>query len=64
MWNLQDFIDDEPLVVVQFLNCEQMRSVEYFGFEKVIPGLPIFSSNVKQCSHCMQDSAFKFLTSS
>ena len=65
MWDLPDFVEDEAFIVVQCMKCDTICTlVDYFGVEKVIPGMAVFSSEVKECSHCMQDTTFKFLTSS
>ena len=49
--------------VVECKTCTEMCSIEDFGFWRIIPGMPGFSSSLNQCSNCMDQDKFLVLTS-
>ena len=43
--------------------AQKFGSIEHFGFSRIIPGMPVFSSSLNQCSNCMDQDKFLVLTS-
>ena len=50
MRDQKDFQPDETFIVVECLKCGEMASVSTNRFKGIIPGLPIYSSQLRQCS--------------
>ena len=59
----KEFSDGEVVVVLQCLKCGEMVSVTNFGFNCIIPGLAMYSSEVNMCSNCMDNETFNYMTS-
>ena len=59
---LQDhvnFLDNNVFIIVECLECNTKYS---FGFEGVIPGIPVNSMQTKQCSNCINADTLNYLT--
>ena len=63
MKDQKDFQPDETFIVMECLKCGGMASVSMNGFKGIIPGLAIYSSELRQCSQCMDRDSFTWLTS-
>ena len=59
----KDFQPDETYLVMECLKCSGMASVSTNGFKGIIPDVPVYSSEVRQCSQCMDRHNFNWLTS-
>ena len=59
----KDFQPDEAFIVMECLKCGGMASVSINRFKGIIPGLPIYSSELTQCSQCMDTDNFNWITS-
>ena len=59
----KEFQDGNIFVVVECIECGEMALVSNFGFNGIIPGLAVYSNEVRQCSKCMNDNTFKYMTS-
>ena len=59
----KDFEEDETCVFVQCGNCNSMCCVDKFGILMAVPGVPVFSTELRRCSFCMDQESFNYLTS-
>lgn len=55
--------EDLTYIVVQCCTCEMMSCVPNYGFDGIIPGIPVFNYEKRQCSNCMDHETFVALTS-
>ena len=58
----KDFEDDETYIFVQCGNCDSMCSVDKFGIVMAVPGVPVFSTEMRNCSFCMDEKSLAYLT--
>ena len=63
MMDESQFSNCDVFVVVECLNCGAMASIETFGINGVILGMPVYSSECRKCSSCMDTDTMKYMTS-
>ena len=59
----KDFEEDETYVFVQCGKCDSMCCMDKFGILMAVPGVPVFSTELCNCSFCMDEESFNYLTS-
>ena len=58
----RDFLEDEPYITAQCMNCSSMCTLDYFGILGSISGMPVYCGDMKLCSRFMSDDVFKAMT--
>ena len=54
--------DSDVVVVIQCSNCKTMASLGKLSIERCIPGMPVYSTDTKSCSNCIDHGMINYLT--